>query len=100
MTLPLEELSMKLPSNAFKAALAQGKRQPGLWLTLESVNATEVVAGSGYDWLLLDMEHTGLDVSQIADHIRAARGGTAELVVRIPWNESPQHAIHRTVFVA
>jgi 4-hydroxy-2-oxoheptanedioate aldolase len=78
---------MKLPSNPFKAALAQGKRQPGLWLTLESVNATEVVAGSGYDWLLLDMEHTGLDLSQIADHIRAVRGGTAELVVRIPWND-------------
>src|SRR5450755_565287 len=78
---------MKMPTNRFKAGLAQGKRQPGLWLTLESVNATEIVAGSGYDWLLLDMEHTGLDVSQVADHIRAARGGTAELVVRIPWNE-------------
>ena len=78
---------MKMPPNQFKARLAQGKRQPGLWLTLESVNATEIVAGSGYDWLLLDMEHTGLDLSQVADHIRAARGGTAELVVRIPWNE-------------
>src|SRR5450631_908910 len=78
---------MKMPPNQFKARLAQGKRQPGLWLTLESVNATEIVAGSGYDWLLLDVEHTGLDLSQVADHIRAARGGTAELVVRIPWNE-------------
>jgi 4-hydroxy-2-oxoheptanedioate aldolase len=78
---------MKMPTNRFKAGLAQGKRQPGLWLTLESVNATEIVAGSGFDWLLLDMEHTGLDVSQVADHIRAAKGGTAELVVRIPWND-------------
>src|SRR5450631_4276327 len=74
---------MTMPPNQFKARLMQGKRQPGLWLTLESD-----VAGSGYDWLLLDIEHTGLDVSQVADHIRAARGGTAELVVRIPWNES------------
>jgi 4-hydroxy-2-oxoheptanedioate aldolase len=73
---------MTMPPNQFKARLMQGKRQPGLWLTLESD-----VAGSGYDWLLLDMEHTSLDVSQVADHIRAARGGTAELVVRIPWNE-------------
>ena len=51
-----------IPVNNFKAGLAQNRRQPGLWLTLESANATEIVAGSGYDWLLLDMEHTSLDV--------------------------------------
>lgn len=76
-----------LPPNQFKRGLAAGKRQPGLWLTLESANATEVLAGAGYSWLLLDMEHTTVDPSQIADHLRAARGGTAELVVRIPWND-------------
>jgi 4-hydroxy-2-oxoheptanedioate aldolase len=76
-----------LPANHFKAGLAEKRRQPGLWLTLESTNATEIVAGSGFDWLLLDMEHTSLDVSQVADHIRAAKGGTAELVVRVPWND-------------
>jgi 4-hydroxy-2-oxoheptanedioate aldolase len=79
--------AVMLPANHFKAGLAQKRRQAGLWLTLESVNATEIAAGSGFDWLLLDMEHTGLDVSQVADHIRAARGGTAELVVRVPWND-------------
>lgn len=73
--------------NLFKRGLAEGKRQPGLWLTLESANVTEILAGSGYSWLLLDMEHTPVDASQVAEHLRAARGGTAELVVRIPWNE-------------
>lgn len=73
--------------NLFKHRLASGAKQPGMWLTLESPNATEILAGSGYDWLLLDMEHTTLDPSQVADHLRAARGGTGELVVRVPWNE-------------
>jgi 2-keto-3-deoxy-L-rhamnonate aldolase RhmA len=76
-----------LSPNLFKRNLALGKKQLGLWLSLESPNATEVLAGAGYDWLLLDMEHTCVDVSQVADHLRAAKGGTAELVVRIPWNE-------------
>ena len=76
-----------LTPNRFKRGLAEGRKQPGLWLSLESPNITEVLAGSGYDWLLLDMEHTTLDASLVADHVRAARGGTAELVVRIPWNE-------------
>lgn len=77
----------KLVPNAFKRGLVSGKKQPGLWLTLESPNATEILAGSGYDWLLLDMEHTTVDLSQVANHLRAARGGSAELAVRIPWNE-------------
>jgi 4-hydroxy-2-oxoheptanedioate aldolase len=77
----------ELAPNTFKRRLAKGEKQPGLWLTLESTNATEVLAGAGFDWLLLDMEHTTIDYSQVADHLRAARGGSAELAVRIPWNE-------------
>src|SRR5258705_3231077 len=78
----------KARENVFKRRLKDGSKQPGLWLTLESPNATEVLAGAGYDWLLLDMEHTTLDASQVADHIRAAVAGTAELAVRVPWDEA------------
>lgn len=81
-------VSPSLRPNSFKQGLKARKKQPGLWLTLESPNVTEIVAGAGYDWMLLDMEHTGLDPSQVADHIRAAQGGTAELVVRIPWSDA------------
>jgi 4-hydroxy-2-oxoheptanedioate aldolase len=79
--------SQTLPENVFKRRLRDNTPQPGLWLTLESPTSTEILAGAGYDWLLLDMEHTTVDPSQVAEHIRAARGGTAELAVRIPWNE-------------
>ena len=77
----------KLRENQFKRRLGTGARQPGLWLTLESPNATEILAGAGYDWMLLDMEHTTVDPSQVSAHLRAAVGGTAELAVRVPWNE-------------
>jgi 4-hydroxy-2-oxoheptanedioate aldolase len=76
-----------LPVNAFKRGLAAGRPQVGLWLGLDSPNATEIVAGSGFDWLLLDLEHSTIGVSTVVDHLRAASGGTAELMVRIPWNE-------------
>ncbi len=49
--------------------------------------ATEVVAGAGFDWFLLDMEHSANDLPQIVDQLRAAEGGTAEPIVRVPWNE-------------
>lgn len=73
--------------NAFKRGLACGQKQLGLWLVLESPNATEIVAGAGYDWLLLDLEHTTIDIGQVVTHLRAAKGGSAEVVVRVPWNE-------------
>src|SRR5258705_430624 len=71
----------KLRENVFKRRLKEGVKQPGLWLTLESPNATEVLAGSGYDWLLLDMEHTTLDASGVADHIRGAVDGVDAMFI-------------------
>ncbi len=44
----------ELQRNAFKHALAQGKLQIGLWSSLCSNIAAEVIADSGFDWVLLD----------------------------------------------
>jgi 4-hydroxy-2-oxoheptanedioate aldolase len=70
--------------NAFKQALAAGRRQLGLWLALDSPTATEILAGAGFEWMLLDLEHNCIDTASVVHHLRAARGGTAELVVRVP----------------
>ena len=40
---------MKLRSNAFLAALREGKPQVGLWVSLSSAFVTEAVAGAGFD---------------------------------------------------
>lgn len=80
-------MRMDMPQNRFKRALAQGQRQIGLWMSLASPAATEVAAGAGFDWLLLDMEHAPNELPDIAHHLRAVEGGTAEPVVRVPWNE-------------
>jgi 4-hydroxy-2-oxoheptanedioate aldolase len=76
-----------LPQNNFKRGLASGKAQIGLWLSMTSPVATEIVAGAGFDWVLVDMEHSANDLSEVAAHLRAAEDGTAEPVVRVPWNE-------------
>ena len=43
--------------NRLKHTLAGGQLQIGLWSTLASHIAAEVSAGSGFDWLLLDIAH-------------------------------------------
>jgi 4-hydroxy-2-oxoheptanedioate aldolase len=75
---------VSLPPNQFKRNLVARTTQIGLWLTLDSLVSTEIVAGSGFDWLLLDMEHICIDPGQVVQHLRAARGGQAEMVVRVP----------------
>ncbi|HTJ58987.1 MAG TPA: aldolase/citrate lyase family protein [Devosiaceae bacterium] len=78
-----------MPSpNPLKTALARNERQLGLWLSLASATATELAARAGFDWVLIDMEHTTLGESEALAHLRAARGGTAETVVRVPWNDA------------
>jgi len=76
-----------LPTNHFKRGLKTGVPQIGLWLSMTSPVATEIVAGAGYDWMLVDMEHSANDLGEVAAHLRAAVGGSAEPVVRVPWNE-------------
>ncbi len=76
-----------LPRNNFKRALKAGEAQIGLWLSMTSPVATEIVAGAGFDWMLVDMEHSANDLVEVAAHLRAAFGGSAEPVVRVPWNE-------------
>ena len=52
---------MEIPRNEFKHALAAGRQQIGLWVSLASAYSTELVAGSGFDWLLIDGEHSPND---------------------------------------
>jgi 4-hydroxy-2-oxoheptanedioate aldolase len=81
------QLRNDLPHNKFKRAIAAGEPQIGLWLSLVSPASTEVAAGAGFDWLIIDMEHSANDLPEVLQHLRAAEGGTAEPVVRIPWND-------------
>ena len=62
---------MHTPVNPFKHALAAGQTQLGLWVALASPYSTELVAGIGYDWLLLDGEHAPNDVRSTLTQLQA-----------------------------
>jgi 4-hydroxy-2-oxoheptanedioate aldolase len=78
---------MPAPANPFKRALRAGRPQIGLWTSLASNLAVEVVAGSGFDWLLLDMEHAPNELPMVHSQLQAMAGGTAHSIVRPPWND-------------
>lgn len=78
---------MDLPINQFKRAIQSGKSQIGLWCSLPTYQTVDVVARSGFDWLLLDMEHAPNDIGSLNAQLIAAQGGTASPIVRVPWND-------------
>ncbi len=63
-----------MPQNQFKRALESGKTQFGLWSTLSNSFAVEVIAGAGYDWLLLDTEHSPGDPLTVLPQLQTIAG--------------------------
>jgi 4-hydroxy-2-oxoheptanedioate aldolase len=78
----------ELQRNAFKHALAQGKLQIGLWSSLCSNIAAEVIADSGFDWVLLDTEHSPNEIPGLFSQLQALARGTATPIVRPAWNDA------------
>ena len=79
---------MELPVNHIKRALREGRQQLGFWVTLSHAYSTEIVAGSGYDWLLLDTEHSPNDVTTVLTQLQAVAPYPTTAVVRPAWNDT------------
>ncbi|CAE6700119.1 4-hydroxy-2-oxo-heptane-1,7-dioate aldolase [Paraburkholderia nemoris] len=74
--------------NPFKAALANGQRQIGFWLSMADAYLAEVSATAGFEWLLIDAEHAPNDVRSILAQLQAVAPYSSEAVVR-PVNGDP-----------
>ena len=56
---------MKNPENRFKTRLKNGESQIGIWNSMGNSVATEILAGAGFDWVLIDTEHAPLEVTGV-----------------------------------
>lgn len=79
---------MELPRNAFKHAIAAGQRQIGCWVSLPGTVPTEIAAGAGYDWVLLDMEHSPIDPVSVLPLLQTAAAYPVSAIVRPPANDA------------
>ncbi|MBT0955874.1 HpcH/HpaI aldolase/citrate lyase family protein [Alphaproteobacteria bacterium KMM 3653] len=73
---------MAAPVNAFKAAITRGEVQIGAWVGLVGVDAAEVSARAGFDWLLIDGEHAPNDLQSIIAQLRVVEGRGSQPIVR------------------
>lgn len=76
---------MQSPVNSFKQALQQKRPQIGLWLGLADPYVTEICAGAGFDWLLIDGEHAPNDLRSILQQAQVIAGYPgSHPVARVP----------------
>ena len=73
---------MQLPVNAFKRALHNGQPQIGLWVGLADAYVAELLAGTGFDWLLIDAEHAPNDPRSVLGQLQALAPYPVHPIVR------------------
>jgi 2-dehydro-3-deoxyglucarate aldolase len=85
---------MKLPEpysafpNTFRQKLVAGERLIGCWCSLANPISTEVLGIAGFDWLLLDGEHSPNDLITFLPQLMALKDSASAPVVRPPANDS------------
>jgi 4-hydroxy-2-oxoheptanedioate aldolase len=79
---------MDLPRNPFKQANRERKLQIGLWSSLCSNIGAEIVADSGFDWILLDTEHSPNEIPGLLSQLQALSRSATAPVIRAAWNDT------------
>jgi 4-hydroxy-2-oxoheptanedioate aldolase len=79
---------MDLPKNTFKAALKAGQQQIGLWISIANAASAEAVATCGFDWVMVDTEHTANAPEQVQAMLQAIAPYPTHAGVRPGWNDA------------
>ena len=76
--------------NAFQHLLKRSGNQPpvGTWVMSASPIVAEAMGHAGFDWGVIDMEHTPLDMMEIVHMLQAVSGTRLLPIVRVPWNDT------------
>jgi 4-hydroxy-2-oxoheptanedioate aldolase len=78
----------KITTNPVTDKLRGGQPSVGAWLGLCSPSAAEAMAHIGWDWLVVDAEHSPVGFETMVNCFRAIQLGGAVPMARVPWNDT------------
>jgi 4-hydroxy-2-oxoheptanedioate aldolase len=78
----------KIKTNPVVDKLKTGRPSVGSWLSLCSPVSAELMAHIGWDWLVVDAEHSPVGFDTMVNCFRATQLGGAVPMARIPWNDT------------
>ena len=73
-----------MQENRVRQKVIAGETAVGCFMGLGSPSVAELLAYSGYDWLLVETEHNALDSAQVERMLMAIDGSGAMPMVRVP----------------
>ncbi len=73
-----------------KDKLNSGKVSMGSWMSMAHPSIAEILAMAGYDWVVIETEHTAIDVSEVLRLIIAIEQRGSIPLVRLAWNDPIQ----------
>ena len=79
---------MSKRSLALKKRLRAGETTIGCWLSIPNLNIAEILAGTGFDWVLIDAEHGPFGLEGLQLVLAAFNGSKTAPIVRVPWNDA------------
>ena len=75
-------------SSRLKSRLRLGETTYGGWLTVANPMIAEIMAGAGFDWVLIDTEHGGFSNEGLQTCLIAFNGSPTVPMVRVAWNDA------------
>ena len=81
--------------NPVKRKLKNGQKTIGGFLQMISPVSAEIMSRSGFDWLIVDLEHSPGDFANLQAQLQAMNGSGVVPFARAPWNDMV--AIKRTL---
>jgi len=72
---------------AFKERLRAGGTVIGAWLGFNDPALIELMARIGFDYLLIDTEHTPWSLERLQSALMAFNGSPTVPMIRVPWND-------------
>jgi 2-keto-3-deoxy-L-rhamnonate aldolase RhmA len=59
----------------------------GTWVNFTDPCVAELLSGSGYDFLMIDSEHSAMDIESVQANVMAMKGSQVAPMVRVAWND-------------
>ena len=73
-----------MKTNAVRQKILAGQATLGSFIGLGSANVAELLAHAGFDWLVIETEHNGLDSAEVEHLLMAMSSAEVTPIVRIP----------------
>ena len=75
---------------SLKQRLANNELTIGSWITLGHPSIAEIMASAGFDWLVIDAEHSVIELSQIQTMVAVMEAKNCPVIVRLTSNDANQ----------